>query len=149
MTQIIREIKFRGKRVDNGGWVYGTYHYSADGKYHYILAKEKFIDLEGMPVRYLHMPEVREVLPESVGQYTGLKDRNGREIYERDAVQYLNSIENGKAIVKYQSCTFVFDWLEQNTSSPSIIAESMSYFQCSAELEIIGNTIDNPELIKP
>ena len=134
-----REIKFRGKRVDNGEWIDGSLVIDKNGGCQIIDYADHVRDCYTW----------HEVLPESVGQYTGLKDRSGKEIYEGDIVQYSNSMENGKAIVKYQSCTFVFDWFEQNTSSPSIIAESMSYFQCSAELEIIGNTIDNPELIKP
>lgn len=64
----MREIKFRGKRVDNGEFVYGSYLKDVTG--HYI------VDYSG--IKYL-------IEKETVGQFTGLKDKNGKEIYERIA----------------------------------------------------------------
>jgi len=75
-----REIKFRGKRIDNGEWVYGTYHYSNDNNNHYILSRECFIEIDSRQT--LHSKEVSNVVQESVGQSTGLKDELGNEIYE-------------------------------------------------------------------
>lgn len=82
----MREIKFRSKRIDTGEWVYGNL--LQDGDLSFIVGSLK---------EFLYTP-VNECLvnPDTVGQYTGLKDRNGKEIWEHDIVEwYQLNIDGG------------------------------------------------------
>ena len=131
-----REIKFRGKRIDNGEWVYGYYVKDDEGSggvRHIIQAPDRYY----------------EVNPETVGQYTGLEDKSSTEIYEGDIVKWGHLggwySENPVrvAIVKINP-DIQFDCINLH----SVFEYGcFAYKDTQNALEIIGNIHDNPELV--
>ena len=131
----MREILFRGKRADNWQWVNGFYAHELQGG-HFISADEGAW-YDGPMLSYV------EVIPETVGQYTGLDDKNDVKIFEGDVVRYLNSIESGNGVVIFDACAFLFNWIDSDETD-----SLLRHFQCSEELEVIGNVHDNSELME-
>lgn len=130
----MRTIKFRGKRIDNGLWMYG-----------FVLHCDRYTDIWSAEGKF----DRREVDPETVGQFTGLIDKNGQEIYEGDILGWKTVIcEEDGVEAFYGKVTFtdgVFciddDW---ESSVESVLCESEEF--CVAR--VIGNIHDNPKLLE-
>ena len=129
----MREIKFRAWDEENKTWRYGHFFETVEG------IRRCYNIAENREIKYY-------VNNSSLGQFTGLHDKNGKEIYEGDIVKYEADKESGIAIIEYWPGSFIFNWIKQTTPSPSII-DSAFYFGCHSELEVIGNIHENPELI--
>ena len=131
----MREILFRGKRLDNGEWVFGML-----GQYHDGI-KATIIDNHfGV---FENTVELVCVAPENVGQYTGLNDKNGQRIFEGDILL----LDDMKGIVNYGTGCFCVKLPSPNylyLNNPAIDMVLNEY----PGLEIIGNVHDNPELLK-
>lgn len=143
----MREILFRGKRLDNGEWEEGDLlrakWYLNDVDHHFI-----FTDAEAFPAN--EFIGYAEVLPETVGQYTGLKDKNGKRIFEGDVVaqswyDFNEPTDDSFGEVCFCECDCSFSVLDFNKKSIMSMGHGFSYHY---EVEIIGNIHDNPELLR-
>ena len=147
----MREIKFRGKRIDNGEWVCG------------YLAGEDLINVwnwrkngeEGEVITY-------QVDPETIGQYTGLKDKNGKEIYEGD-IFYHQQFRDKKdfGVIFWREGRYWVNWkiaingIKDNNQQvigwgkPKYgLGEFPLDVERCQNYEVIGNIYDNPNLLE-
>lgn len=132
----MRLIKFRGKRIDNGEWVYGPLCMSA--KY------APYILWSGDDSEVISTPIIQQG---SIGQFTGLYDKNGKEIYEGDIILYGGSIRH-EVVSRHGA----FGYLLYGGEFISYAGNTNFTFNPlnrSKEHEIIGNIYDNPELRQP
>ena len=123
----MREILFRGKRTDNGEWIEGDIHKNTEfSKAHIHPSGERVMSFE--------------IIPETVGQYTGLTDKNGKKIFEGDLIR---STETGE--------TAIVQWFSEHSAFMIWCKTSNQVgflYECEKSIiEVIGNIHDNPELI--
>lgn len=128
-----REILFKGKRKDNGEWVEGFYvMYSTSIEYPYSYTNGKHC-IQTVPHNIQY-----EVDPETVCQYIGLTDKNGKKIWENDIVSC-----GGKLVVTWKEnlasfCLSKKGWMYQHFFGEAV----------TVDVEVIGNIFDNQELLK-
>ena len=155
----MREIKFRGKRTDNGEWVYGNLIYSSDAvkEYEAIIVPQK--DADGFTTDYASNGENKEsygfdnwfcVIPETVGQSTGLHDKNSKEIYEGDIVK---DYEGKLKTVVWKDNGFKFLYISHRTYQGEPYTEDVYLGLNNTSdkrwgVEVIGNVFENPELLE-
>ena len=125
-----RTIKFRGKRTENGEWVYGLLSKNSNGEFIIVYDEEKL----------WIKTQSNKIIPATVGQFTGLLDSKGREIYENDIVEA--ATHEGAPIVGRVK-------FRKNVASFEICTEYNQYsFVCLMNIKVTGNIHDNLELLK-
>ena len=127
----MREILFRGKRTDNCEWLYGYYFFENINLY---------ANFNGC--HYVHpcgQNQALSVIPETVGQYTGLTDKHGTRIFEGDVVNILTENEE-IGVVAYDDGGFLVE-------ADGFCVDFHANIN-GTDLEVIGNIHDNPELLK-
>ena len=138
----MREIKFRGKSFDTGEWVYGDYHKRAEGV-HCIIKMEP--DENGKVVYAVH-----QAVPDTIGQFTGLHDKNGKEIYEGDIVKWILTMPeigiNGGYEEYHTEEIGEIKWDAGALQLGEYCAAGFAY-ESEDYAEVLGNIHDNPELL--
>jgi uncharacterized phage protein (TIGR01671 family) len=129
----MREHKFRGKTLDGDGYFeYGDLTHKRNKAYIH------FCDCNNFDCEY-------EVDPKTVGEYTGLHDESGREIYEGDIIirtcDLVGATHDGfTGIVKFDCASFLLESFNKK--------DGINLWDDVQELEIIGNKFDNPDLLQ-
>lgn len=170
-----REIKFRGKRVDNGEWVYGS-----------LIGNDVIVgDIVEVNDEWFNTEWWYKVIPGTVGQYSGLKDRTGEEIYEGDIIEFYNLetycinpdcdahlhghgsyLCKKEGVVKFDDgifgvgddsnhpltplsyCGISEEMLDDMKDDTYLATNGYCIYNPTVGVKVIGNIFDNPELLK-
>jgi hypothetical protein len=143
----MREIKFRGLRTDGKGCVYGQLAYFFNNKEMPYIMPDCFFgtkefgeeDDNGNPIienDFLALGGFVSVKPDSVGQFTGVHDKNGKEIYEGDL--YKDEHEDLFEVVRLDCGRYALKFLDND------YVDELIDWSC---IEVIGNIHENPELL--
>ena len=132
----MREILFRGKRTINGDWVYGDFVHGNERKslrdsiFVYDSETQSFNDYE--------------INPSTLGQYTGLTDKNGKRIFEGDVAKVLQGKDKDIAYVGFENGAFMLYPKTGNIYERTL----WEYWYNDWDVEVIGNVHDNPYLLE-
>lgn len=149
----MKDILFKAKRIDNGEWVEGYYVYhikrticafndkvEPEDEQHVIM-QDGFSDWN-MPRDTVHY----DINPDTLCQYTGLTDKNGKKIWENDIC---DRNEVFPEIVKYYKGDYVLDYSYVSGKEEVTDYYNLGFYVCDREcIEVIGNIFDNPELLE-
>ena len=137
----MREILFRGKRIDNGEWVEGIFLQDKDLEQYYIEYFDYYSTIDGLQRDYCQY----EIIYETIGQYTGLIDKNGKKIFEGDIIDTPDRLVEvvwlkGNAQFDLNFIRYAHDIRISNFRGIEM--------RDLCDYEVIGNVHDNPELLK-
>jgi uncharacterized phage protein (TIGR01671 family) len=134
----MREILFRGKRLDNGEWAEGAYLNDRDGAFYICPAASDITYGDNGNRRRIGC--WYKVDPATVGQFTGLEDKNGKKIFEGDIWDCSGCI----GVIKWvdEVCSFEANYVMHGIEYANAVSDYRA-----AKVEVIGNIHDNPELL--
>ena len=137
----MRDIIFRGKRIDNGKWYYGSYLFLHVPEHDWTgtsrgPAKDVHFIVDQEDVNYA-------IYPDTLGQYTGMTDKNGEKIFEGDIIAFTNN-DGCKSLylVNWRASRWVIRYLPNVPCFDEMEDWNPKYW------EVIGNKWDNPELLE-
>lgn len=145
----MREIKFRAKNLVDNQWHYGSYVYTNDDKNNPFSSgpfKEKHHIIEYFPGDWnLGGWESIEINPDTLGQFTSLKDKNGKDIYEGDILSFGWDLEpESKDLLEVRFVRGVFAFLWNGNLDDECPVNAPTHEWAT----VVGNIHDNPDLIE-
>ena len=138
----MREVLFRGKEVADGKWIEGFYSAEEYNPYSGEIEHFPRIQIIGKCVSL-------GVIPETVGQYTGLTDKNGTKIFEGDICRFkrFNDVHVGEIVFNVTTASFIM-WYQSIVGAEGEKATHQMLLSVCDDIEVIGNIHDNPELLQ-
>ena len=155
----MRTYKFRGKEIDTGKWLYGglfkepappqCFEKTLEDKYWIVYPNPRYMPDWNLPYKMVRT----DVDKETIGQYTELKDENGKEIYEGDIIEFSYDMFVGnfdtfvaKGKVVFEEGAFYVEVFENERTTKD---EAYLLYSINLDtIEVIGNIYDNPELLE-
>ncbi len=143
----MREILFRGKRFDNGEWVFGCYYKQT--QFYGDEMEEHIIITSNEDLSYDQALQFGSVESKTVGQFTGLTDKNGKKIFEGDIVRVCLDPEIcvGDVIWDSDIASYNIPFNNGKCVLPLDIFVAKNKVGDKVWIEVIGNIHDNPELL--
>lgn len=170
----MREILFRGKRIDNDEWVQSKSMMNFEGNVFLALAVDvdcrhdaaftKIVEIKSDASCPIEKPFLIRVIPDTIGQYTGLTDKNGNKIFEGDIVKYTrknwkeplsdNNMQDLVSLYRiFYNEKYAAFWQEHiDYNTKRVVGSGLMRFSDDRAdeniIEVIGNIYDNSELMK-
>ena len=153
----IREVIFRGKRLHDNKWIYGNFISDCEGNPHII--EPRFFCEDGHHLQYEDNTDTPVfIIPETVGQFTGLTDKNGVRIFEGDILDVSSDVAYGGVavhrlgyfVVEFHNGCFMKSALDDPQLSffDNAKRKGLYHFISTDIHNIVGNIHDNPDILK-
>lgn len=144
----MREILFRGKRTGDEKWICGHLLEQNIPDCHSYIVMSIIAELDNRHIEIMDF-DINEVIPETVGQFTGLTDKNGVKIFEGDICRFkrFNDVHVGKIVFNVTTASFVM-WYQSIVGAYGEKATHKMLLSVSDDIEVIGSIHDNPEILK-